>query len=220
MSRGSSVFLHALGADAEKLAPEVLAYASGPPDGMIGVGDGVFAVAGSPWRWMLRLAAPFVGPGLLVPRHEPDVPFTIIERPAADPRGQPRLAASRTLRFRGGLERFDDVLRAGRAPRTLVNVVGDDGRLEILLEASVTDDGALRLTTRSSRVRVFGRAIRLPRALGIDGVVENGYDERRARGTIIARMRNPLVGTLMEYRGWFRYEHRRAPEQTGASQYE
>ncbi|WP_460801777.1 DUF4166 domain-containing protein [Microbacterium sp. GXF6406] len=218
MTHERSVFLRALGAQTDRLAPEVRAYVEGPPRGEIGVGEGVFEVAGSPWRWMLRLAQPFMGPGLLVPRYERDVPFTIIERPAEGLSDLPVLAASRALRFRGGLERFDDVLRLGREPGTLVNIVGDGGRLEILLDVTVMEDGALRLTTRSTRARIGGHRLRLPRLLGIDGVVVNGYDRARSRGTITARMRNPLLGTVMEYRGWFRYEHRIAPEQPQGAQ--
>ncbi|GAA1545302.1 hypothetical protein HD600_000321 [Microbacterium ginsengiterrae] len=212
MTARRSVFLAALGAHADSLAPEVREYVAGPPEGMIGVGTGVFEIAGSPWRWMLHLARPLVGPGLLVPRREHDVPFELVERATIGANGARALVATRTFRFRGGEERFDDVLHIGREPGTLVNTVGDLGRIEVLLDVTVTTQGALRLTTRASRVRLLGRVIRLPRLLGIDGVVENGYDPVHERRTIAAVMRSPLFGTVMEYRGWFRYEPRAEPD--------
>lgn len=199
-----SVFLTALGADAQKLSPQVREYVSGPPEGIdFGEGHGVFDVAGSPLGRLMLLLRPVVGPGLLVTRWEREVPFEIVNRPR-----RTTLAATRTFAFRSGRQRFVDLLRPGAIPGTVVDVLGERGRIEVLLDCSVTPEGDLRLRSRACRL-CFGRVVvRLPALLGVDIDVVDGYDSERDRRTIVAEVRNPIVGIVMAYRGWFRYEYR------------
>ncbi|WP_442921880.1 DUF4166 domain-containing protein [Microbacterium sp. CH12i] len=75
------------------------------------------------------------------------------------------------------------------------------------MECSATSEGNLRLHSRASRIRLGRHRVRLPRVLSIQVEVEDGYDREGDRRTITANIRNPLLGTLMEYRGWFRYKY-------------
>lgn len=199
----SSVFLEALGDDARRLRPEVLAYAAGPRDaGRAGVGSGVFEVAGSPLAWLARAAAVVLGRDLLVTRHERDVPFEIVNRFGRLPSGRAALAASREFRFARGTQAFTDVLLAADAPGLLVNLLGPSRRLEVLLACRVGPGGTMQLRERGARLR-FGvrHRVRLPWPLVPRIRVENGFDVASQRHTIDARVSLPLVGTVMEYRG-------------------
>lgn len=209
MSAGRSVFLAALGSDAVRLRPEVLAYVSGPADGDDrGEGSGVFDVAGSPWGRLTLLLRPITGPGLLVTRLERGVPFDVVNRPVPNGSATPALAATRTFHFRSQSETFVDLLLPGAEPGTVVDVLGRRGRVEILLECAVTPEGNLSLRSRACRLRLGRKRIRLPRFLGVEVSVEDGYDPRRERRTINAEVRNPIVGIVMRYRGWFQYSYR------------
>jgi len=211
MSTRRSVFLAALGPAAAQLRAEVLEYVAGPPEGHDrGEGRGVFNVAGSPWGPLMLLLRPFVGPGLLVTRQERDVPFDVVNRPVgAGDAATPSLAATRTFHFRSRSETFVDLLLPGAAPGTVVDVLGRHRRIEILLECAATSEGNLRLRSRACRIRIGGVRVRLPRLLGVSVEVEDGYDPDLERRTIAAEVRNPIFGTVMAYRGWFRYSYRR-----------
>lgn len=209
MTDRTSVLLTALGAEAARLHPEVLEYAAGPPDRCgYGLGRGVFEVAGSRFGRLARLARPFTGPGLLVTRYERDVPFTVVNRVALAVDGAPALAAERNFGFRDGSQRFTDALLSGPEAGTLRNILGARGRVELIVECTVTDHGRLRLRSRAALLRIGRLRVRLPALLGVAVEVEHGFDEAVGLQTIAVRARNPILGTVLEYRGRFGYEYR------------
>lgn len=207
MSR-DSVFVRVLGDTAERLRPEVLEYVSGPPDGMrAGVGRGVFAVAGSPYRRAAALFRVLTGPDVMLNTFERDVSFTIVNRPVVAGT-RVRLEAARSFAFRRGQQRFVDVLEVGAQPGTVVNTLGRAGRVEVLLECTVTPDGGLRMRSRAARVRVGSRVIRLPKWCSVVAESVDGWDALSQQHTISVVVRNPLLGTLVRYRGSFGYAYR------------
>ena len=219
IARGT-VFLDALGDAAESLHPAVLAQmrvqvAEGAED----VAEGVFDVAGSRWRRLAALGVPVVGRGLLTTRFARDVPFrlrTRVERSRGGPtrgratgsgaeNGRPVLVATREFRFPGETQCVTDRLAATGRGGIVHNILGDRGRVETLEQCTVTPDGALRMRSRAVALRVFGRRIALRGILRIDVELEDGWDETRRRRTVAMRASNPLLGTVLEYRGWYRY---------------
>ena len=204
MSGNPSVFLAALGDDAARLRPECRDYAAGPGDGVV-TGEGVFERAGSRFGRLGLLARPFVGPRLLVTGFGRDVPFRVVNRLVVGPDGELELHAERTFRFATGEQTFVDLLRAGDEPGTLLNVLGDARRVELTLRVGVTADGHLSLRSESARLRLGRWRIPLPGPLGVRVGVVDGFDEAVGRQTVSARARNPLLGTVLEYRGSFRW---------------
>lgn len=202
MTARPSVLLAALGDDARRLRPECLDYAAGPGEGVV-IGEGVFARAGSRFGRLGLLARPFVGPRLLVTGCERDVPFRVVNRAVEAPDGTLELHAERTFRFARGEQTFVDLLRAGEDPGTLLNPLGDARRVELVLRVGVTPDGRLHLRSERARLRLGRWRIPLPGPLSVQVGVFDGYDERAGRQTVAARARNPLLGTVLEYRGSF-----------------
>ncbi|WBL19559.1 DUF4166 domain-containing protein [Citricoccus sp. NR2] len=208
MTTRDSVFLRVLGDQARGLHPQLRDYVAGPPPGFrTGEGRGVFEIAGSPYRRLAGLLRLVAGADAVLSADERDVPFTIINRPVADA-GTMALEAVRTFFFRRGRQRFADVLEVGRIPGTLVNTPGGTGRIEVLLTCSVTSEGHLRLRSTATRLRVGGRTLRLPRLFGVDVESIDGWDETHQRQTISVHARNPLLGTVLRYRGWFTAAYR------------
>lgn len=204
MTEGGSVFLAALGDEAGRLRPECRDYAEGPGTGVV-VGEGVFSVAGSRFGRLGLLMRPFVGPRLLMTAHGRDVPFRVENRVTRGRDGAVELRATRTFRFPSGDQEFVDVLRAGDGPGALENVLGDAGRVELRLRAEVMHDGGLGLRSERAYLRLGRIRIPLPRLLSVTVAVVDGFDEAEARQTVDVVVRNPILGTVMEYRGWFRW---------------
>ncbi|WP_435746139.1 DUF4166 domain-containing protein [Microbacterium sp. PMB16] len=203
MSARGEVFLAALGADAERLHPEILAQLRAPV--AVERAEGVFAVAGSPFGRLGALARPVVGPRMLVTRHARDVPFTLITRPGRSATGRATLDTIREFRFPGATQFITDRLTESTVPGLVRNVLGIRGRVELIEACSVTDRGALRMRTRRVALRLRGRRFALRGILGISVDLEDGWDEVHGRRTIDMRARNPLFGTVLEYRGWYRH---------------
>lgn len=201
----TSVFLAALGEGANNLHPAVRRYVAGPStQGLIGVGEGRFEIAGSRLGRLNHLLRPFVGARLLVTRYERDVPFTVVNRPTASPDGQ-ELHAERSFRFRSGTQTFVDVLAHAPAPNTLQNLLGASRRIELELRCWVSGEGHLRLSSRRVWIRACGVRIRLPPMLSVRAEVEDGYDESTERQTVSVTVMSPVMGTVLEYRGTFTY---------------
>lgn len=205
ISSHSSVILNALGANGRLLHPEVLRYVKGPGNG-ISIGEGIFDIAGSRFRWLNLLCRPIVGPYLLMTKYQTDVPFRVINRATVSPVLGGELRTERSFRFRGGTESFFDVLHAARSnPGALSNLLGQARRVELELRCEATSEGHLRLQSESAWLRLARLRLRLPRFLSVQVVVEDGYDDTSARQTIDTQVRSPIFGVVLEYRGSFVY---------------
>lgn len=199
-----SALVAALGSRASALRPEVRRYVEGAGEG-IGVCEGVFDIAGSRLRKLNLLARPFVGPDLLVTRYERAVPFRVVNRLAVASDSAVGLRAERSFRFRAATERLVDVLSPEPTPGVLRDLLGRRARVELRLRCDVTGVGHLRLRSERVWIRFGGLRIRLLGPLGLRVEVEDGYEEATGRQTIRARVRNPVLGTVLEYRGSFTY---------------
>ncbi len=202
MTERGAVFLRALGAEAERLHPEILAQLRAPEGEGEAVGE--FAVAGSRWRGAGFLARPVVGPRMLVTGFGRDVPFRLRTATVRLDDGRQVLHTTREFRFRGGTQVLEDRLMASVRPGLVRNLLGARGRVELIEECSVSPEGFLRMRTRRVALRILGRRFALPGFLAVHVLLEDGWDERRGRRTIDMRATNPLLGTVLEYRGWYR----------------
>lgn len=202
IARGA-VFLEALGPEAERLHPEILAQMRA--SATLDRAEGVFTVAGSRFGRLGVLALPLVGPRMLVTRFGRDVPFSLHSRAGRSSSGRAVLDTTREFHFPGATQFISDRLTVSVVPGLVRNLLGARGRVELIEECSVTADGALRMRTRRIALRLWGRRFALRGILGISVDLEDGWDEARGRRTIEMRARNPLVGTVLEYRGWYRH---------------
>jgi len=215
-SAGQSVYQLAMGAEFGRLQPELQDYfslAAGNNDGgaQVGIGTGVFDVAGCPRRIvrpLLRLASLDRS---LFPEYGRDVPFRIENRPGIDSQARPFLTAVRTLRF-GGVIRImedttwwedagDDGARGGR----LVDSLGRSGLIRTGLSCGAGDDGRMRLVSRGTALAAGRLGVPLPRLLDAAAFTEQWWDA----GTGLFRIRTKVLqrqfGTVLEYDGAFEY---------------
>lgn len=210
------VFLDALGADAERLHPEILAQYRAPV--AAGHAEGVFAVAGSRFGRAAGLVRPIVGPGLLVPTSGRDVPFVLRTASGRTETGRATLDSIREFRFPGRTARIVDRLTVSVRPGLVRNLLGARGRVELIEECSVTAEGFLRMRTIRVALRLFGRRFALPGPLGVRVDLIDGWDAEHRRRTIDMRAVNPLLGTVLEYRGWYRESEPSPSEQPDPGQ--
>lgn len=203
MTARGAAFLEALGEDAQRLHPEILAQMRVETER--DSADGVFAIAGSRFGRLAGLASPVVGPGLLVTRFARDVPFRIDTVAGRSRSGRATLGTVREFRFPDATQHVRDRLVATGQPGIVQNALGSRGRVQMLEECSVTDGGALHMRTRAVALRLGRLRIPLRGVLRIDVELVDGWDEARRRRTIEMRATSPVFGTVLEYGGWYRY---------------
>ena len=201
MTAIGEVFLVALGDEARRLSGPHLASLSERVSRQ--TATGVFYRAGCrAGRWA-ALARPMVGASAVVTRDDTDVPFQVELSATTDDAGRPVLHTTRRFRFAGGEQTLLDAVSPTGRQGELRSLLGARKRVEVIMHGTVTDDGALALTSRSVALRLGRLRVPLPRGLRPKIQVRDGWDAEHARRTIDMTARHPLAGTLLEYRGWF-----------------
>ena len=201
----TSPYPAALGSLLDELDPGLQAYFGELPLGHIGVGRGRFDVIGTPRRWLwpfLRLVA---AEGIATPTWQRDVEFTVYNRPVAGRRMQ---RAERQVALRTGTWTMVDAIAAVGPRSVLVDDIGRNRRLRVVLAASVVS-GALVL--RSTRVGVrFGRyRLRVPALIAPRVHLTERFDAARSQQHVSVEIDVPFIGRVYEYSGWFDYRYLR-----------
>lgn len=184
-----------LGERARELDPALQAYFGAIPPGMVGRGEGVFDVVGTPRRWLWPVLELLALDGIVYPAWAHDVPFTVTNR--ASDRGT--VFAKRLFDFGdNGWIMTDEI---GITSAGLTDRVGRNGHIAVTFEASVQDGG---LVLRSTGVTLRLGRVRIP--LGVVAprvtLVERISGERQS---VALQMRLPVIGTIYEYSGSFSY---------------
>lgn len=201
----TSLFERALGDAWEELHPKLRErYGLVADDEQVAVGRGTMtrlstgAVAW-PVLW-LATTQDFV-----FPEGGHDVPFTIETHAAVDGRGAEALHLRRHFETDPARD-FVDVLRWNPRDDCLTNVFGRDGYVAANLDLSV-EDGGVAIEIGPQWVRVGGRWLRLPDALGAGGSLRDWYDDYAERYRVAASITNSLAGHLIGYHGGFENEY-------------
>ncbi len=186
------------------LHPRLRAYFSAIPEGMRGVGEGVFATVGTPRAWLRPLIRLFADPDVLFPVWARDVPFSVVNLPAAED-GRPAVTGERTFHLPDGDRVMRDLILA--APEGLVDILGSRRSLRALFAAEILD-GALRLASSRVSLRIGRRWLRIPGPLAPHVELVERFSEEDDRQHVEVALSLPLVGRVYEYAGSFRYELR------------
>jgi hypothetical protein len=184
--------------DLDGLDPALRTYFSGVPSGSVGVGVGVFAVVGTPRRWIWPLLSLLRRDGILSPGWQKEVPFTVHNRPQPDG----SLVAERRFGLSGApFTMVDHMTVAGGM---LTDVLGRSARLSAEFNGSV-EFGTLVLSSRSVSLRVGGRWMRVPRPLAPRVSLTESRDRDDARQHVSVSLALPIIGKIYEYSGSFTY---------------
>ena len=186
-----SVYQRVLGSALSSLRPELRGYFTTTS---VGIGEGVFSVAGSRYRILRPLLAFLAWRGVLFPEYATDVPFSITNTPLPDG----SLHAVRTFNFPGRSRPLVDTMRVidGR----LHDYLGKRGGLEVRMLVELSD-GDLRMSSERLWLHLLGLRIPLPPLASV--TVDESWT---ADGQHVdVRLRMPLLGEWFRYAGSFTY---------------
>ncbi|WP_246837263.1 DUF4166 domain-containing protein [Salinibacterium sp. UTAS2018] len=188
----ASVYRRVLGAELDELAPELRPYFDGGQ--RVGVGSGVFEVAGSPLRILKPVLVLMAWQRILFPEYARDVPFDVVNSPTADG----ALGAVRTFHFAGRDRVLQDEMRV--VDGHLHDFLGRQGGFEVRMVLTVTD-GRMQLRSGRQWLHLAGRRLRIP-ALATVTVDESWADGQQH---VDVRLATPLLGDWFRYSGHFTY---------------
>jgi hypothetical protein len=194
----------ALGPLLDELDPGLRSYFGELPPGVIGLARGTFDVVGSPRHWLwpfLRLVA---DEGIATATWQRNVPFTVYNRPD---RRRAVQRAERQIALPTGTWTMIDAIAAVGPHNTLVDDLGRNRRLRVVLEPSVVD-GSLVLRSTRVGIRLGVLRLRVPRAIAPRVTLVESFDGargRRGEQHVSVVIDLPVIGRVYEYSGWFDY---------------
>ncbi|MGV9709238.1 DUF4166 domain-containing protein [Gordonia sp. NPDC003424] len=196
------VYRQLLGSDFDRLHPNVawrygVDSTSNVAQVATGIYESVYVTAALPppffWYYAKRNALPAKSSRM--------VPFTQRHYCYVDELQRECLAVLRTFGYTSGPRDLNSLLVSGRDG--LVDYFGDGPELLYPIEPSVTKSGELLL--ESGPMRWLGRGPKV----GMKGMFAaqlkyiEGWDESRQRFRCDATVRNPVIGEILHFRGWF-----------------
>jgi hypothetical protein len=189
-----SVYQRVLGTELAGLKPELQSYFSGHRG--VGVGHGVFEVAGSRLSILRPLLAYLAWRRILFPEYARNIPFEITNTPTEDG----GLDAVRTFHFPGRDRPLEDTMRV--VDGQLHDFLGRRRGFEVRMRLTIAD-GLLQM--RSERQWLHLRRVRVP----LPPFTTVTVDESWADGSqhVDVRLRSPLLGEWFRYAGSFTYTY-------------
>ncbi|AFA71971.1 hypothetical protein GPOL_c09080 [Gordonia polyisoprenivorans VH2] len=129
------------------------------------------------------------------------VPFSQGHYCYTDELGRENLAVLRSFDYTSGTRKLNSLLVAGRTG--LVDYFGDGPELLYPIEPSVTAAGELLLESGPMRWLGRGPKVGMKGLFGAQMKYIEGWDEERQRFRCDATVRNPVIGEILHFRGWF-----------------
>lgn len=190
----TSVYQRVTDLDIDSLVPELRTYFAGGHE--IGVGSGVFEVAGSRLRVLRPVLAYLARQGILFPDYARDVSFDIVNSPTADG----GLHAVRTFHLPEGDRVLVDTMRVvdGRLHDFMGRREGFEVRLAVTIK-----DGILQMRSDRQWLHLARMRIRLPQLATVT-VTESWQGGRQH---VDVRLRSPVLGEWFRYAGSFDYKY-------------
>ncbi|MER5784405.1 DUF4166 domain-containing protein [Streptomyces mobaraensis] len=201
----TSIFQRALGADFDRLHPQIRRrFSVGLDSGTACVGRGTMDRV----RHGRGFVRPFLALGgtrnILVPRAGRDVPFTIENVPYRDSYGRETVTFVRTFAFPGGdRRRFDATMIWSPERGCVVDYLGTHQHLATDLHFSADADGSLVIRSGEHRFREGPVDVRVPDLIAGDAVVRESYDDAAGCFRIRVAVTNRRFGPLFGYSGSF-----------------
>ena len=189
-----SVYERVLGADIETLAPQLRSYFSGGHG--VGVGAGVFDVAGCRVALLRPLLAYLARQRILFPEFARNVPFEILNTPTSEG----GLDAVRIFHLPGRDRPLEDTMRV--IDGHLHDFMGRRRGFEVRMVLSIAE-GVLTMRSDRQWIRVLGTRLRIPQ-LATVSVTESWRDEHQH---VDVRLRTPVLGDWFRYSGEFTYSY-------------
>ncbi|CAN5771964.1 DUF4166 domain-containing protein [soil metagenome] len=200
----TSIFQRALGADFDRLHPQIQArFGVHSAGGVASIGTGVMDEVRRA-KWLTR---PFLSFGalrrIMFAETGRAIGFTIENWPYVDRFGREAVTFNRTFELPTRRRRFDATMVYSTQRGRVVDYLGTHQHLVADICVQVDADGGLRLRTGEQRFHEGPVGFRFPLWASGVGDVREWFDERAGRHRIEVAVCNRLVGPLFGYRGSF-----------------
>lgn len=148
----------------------------------------------------------------LFPCHEEDISYRVESHAFQDERGFEAVYIERRFDTTPP-RRFVDTLYWNPERGTVTDVYGRNGRITSELRMT-EEDGDLSITLGNQWLRTGGSYRRLHTPFNVSANLRDGFSREEDRYKVEARVRNPLLGEIYRYTGWFRHEFQESPADT------
>ena len=200
----SSIYQQALGADFQKLHPQIQKrFGFTSEDKIASIGNGVMQRV---WygKWY---TLPFLYIGtwrnIMFPQQGEHVPFTIENYAYKDKFGRETVTWVRKYRFPDRERRFDATMIYSNKRNRIVDYLGTHQHLAVDIDLKVAENGGLLLTSGEQRFYEGPIGFKFPMLLSGKAKVCEWFDDKENQFKISVIVTNKTWGTLFGYEGTF-----------------
>ena len=144
---------------------------------------------------------------IVFPERGKHIPFTLTNVVYRDWHGKDMFAWLREFHFPKAVRHFDAVMWYDSRTNGIMDAFGTHQDFVSALHLDAREDGGIRIVSDRQWLRVFGFYVPIPKPFRGEAEIHEWYNDDAEEFSVHVRVRNPLVGTLFEYRGSFKTEY-------------
>lgn len=209
-----SIYQIALGADFNKLHPQIQKrFGFSSKDNIAAIGTGVMHKVWHGKFYTLPFLCVGTWRNIMFPHQGKDIPFTIENYAYVDQFGRETVTWIRKFNFNSKIRRFDATMIYSKSRAKIVDYLGNHQHLAVDIDASVEDNGGIRI--RSGEQRFYEGPINFVFPMIFSGKAEvcEWYDDKENKFKIEVVVKNDTWGPLFGYSGTFDVEYRKTTPQ-------
>lgn len=158
--------------------------------------------SGPKWLYLFKLFA--TQRKFLFPEHGINIPFHIINKQQIGPHGEQQVHWERRFYFQKINRDFNALMSLDIDKKLVKDYLGEPSLFYSELTFEVTDQGHLRIESQKQRIVLGKYEFSIPKLFQGNVLVKEDYIEESEAFFIHVMIKNPLIGTLFEYKGEFR----------------
>jgi len=144
---------------------------------------------------------------IVFPERGKDIPFTLTNVAYRVAEGKEMFAWLREFHFPKAVRRFDAVMWYDGRRNVIIDAFGTQQNFVSVLHMDVREDGGIRIVSERQWLRIFGLNVPIPKPFRGEAEIHEWYNDEAEAFSVHVHVRNPLAGTLFEYRGSFKTEY-------------
>lgn len=158
--------------------------------------------SGPKWLYLFKLFA--TRRKFLFPEHGNHIPFHIINKQQIGLNGEQQVHWERRFYFQNINRDFNALMTMDKDMQLVKDYLGEPSLFYSELTFEVTDYGHLEIESQKQRIVLGKYELPIPKLFQGNVLVKESYSEENEAFFIHVLIKNPLIGTLFEYKGEFR----------------
>lgn len=200
----SSIYQEVLGADFQKLHPQIQKrFGFNSEDKIAAIGKGIMEEVSYGKFYTLPFLYIGTWRNIMFPQKGKNVPFTIENYAYKDKFGRETVTWIRKYQFPKRIRRFDATMIYSPKRKRIIDYLGTHQHLAVDIDIAVAENGGLQLRSKDQRFYEGFINFKFPKLFSGEANVCEWFDDTAQKFKISVEVKNKIWGKLFSYNGTF-----------------